>query len=119
MEGSDDMPDDYDTNWIKYSNFMPQVEIFNHRATAVAFIHGGFGGCMESLQAGLPSILFPHHDDQPSNSELMEETGCSIRLAYYPQCKIEPEYNDRGRVNDPCFTKEDVVNKLNELLTNP
>ena len=46
----------------------------------------------------------------------MEKTGSALPLVYVPTTEM---HHGKGMVLDPCFTKEDVVNKMNEALTNP
>ena len=47
--------------WI--SSWCPQIEILAHPACKVGLTHGGFGGCLEFIDFGIPMVLFPHFGD--------------------------------------------------------
>lgn len=59
---------------------MPQKELLTHPAVAAGLTHGGFGGTLEFISAGIPVVCFPHFGDQPGNSEMLVERGVGILL---------------------------------------
>lgn len=50
------------------------------RADAVLF-HGGYGTMMETVRAGVPSVVLPFHTEQESNGRRLQESGAGRVLA--------------------------------------
>lgn len=51
-----------------------------NRADVVVF-HGGYGTMMETVRAGVPSVIFPFHTEQESNGRRLEQSGAARVLA--------------------------------------
>jgi len=50
------------------------------RADAVLF-HGGYGTMMETVRAGVPSVVLPFHTEQESNGRRLQQSGAAQVLA--------------------------------------
>jgi hypothetical protein len=50
------------------------------RADVVLF-HGGYGTMMETIRAGVPSVLLPFHTEQEGNGRRLEQNGAAQVLA--------------------------------------
>ncbi|KAH9895041.1 UDP-Glycosyltransferase/glycogen phosphorylase [Cubamyces lactineus] len=61
------------------SPWTPQQMILNHPATGWIVTHGGHGGVMESLCAGVPMIFWPFVGDQPLNAIHFSD---SLKVSY-------------------------------------
>ena len=70
------IPENNPNFWI--SAWIPQVEVLSHPAIKCGLSHGGFGGCLEFINAGVPMVCFPHFSD--SFSCIMQcVTYCDFR----------------------------------------
>lgn len=56
--------------------FCPQVEVL--KLADLLVFHGGMGSTQESLLTGVPSVCVPHHADQHTIADRLEELGCAI-----------------------------------------
>jgi len=50
------------------------------RADVVLF-HGGYGTMMETVRAGVPSVVLPFHTEQESNGRRLQQSGAAQVLA--------------------------------------
>jgi UDP:flavonoid glycosyltransferase YjiC (YdhE family) len=50
------------------------------RADAVLF-HGGYGTMMETVRAGVPSVVIPFHTEQESNGRRLQQSGAALVLS--------------------------------------
>ncbi|GAN06835.1 UDP-glucosyl transferase family protein [Mucor ambiguus] len=67
---------------IAFINWAPQIAILNHPATSMFITHGGAGSLYESLNAGVPVVVFPFFGDQPVAAKNAEKNGFGMRLEY-------------------------------------
>jgi len=47
--------------WV--GSWLPQVEVLAHPAIKLAIIHCGWGSVLEIIDAGVPTLNFPHFGD--------------------------------------------------------
>lgn len=69
-------------------HFAPWVDGWQtiNQSDLVVF-HGGYGTMMETVVAGVPSIVIPFHSEQESNGRRLQEQGCAVVLP----CSQDPE----------------------------
>ena len=58
-------------------------------------IHAGFGGCLEFINAGLPTLTFPHFGDQGIVAQTMIDAGVSIGII--PSKDASSESDEKAR----------------------
>jgi rhamnosyltransferase subunit B len=81
------------------TQYAPYSELF---CRAAAVVHsGGIGTVAETLRAGVPMLIVPHHSDQPDNAARVKRLGCG---------RVIP----RAR-----YQATRAVNELRHLLGNP
>lgn len=73
---------DNDSKDISFINWAPQIAILNHPSTRMFITHGGAGSLYESLNAGVPVIVFPFFGDQPAAAKNAEKSGFGMKLEY-------------------------------------
>ncbi|KAI3723398.1 hypothetical protein L2E82_34936 [Cichorium intybus] len=59
-----------------------QVVVLSHQAIGCYVMHGGWNSTVETLAAGVPTVLFPQWSDQATNAKMMEDvwrTGVRVR----------------------------------------
>ncbi|KAI7753870.1 hypothetical protein M8C21_025626, partial [Ambrosia artemisiifolia] len=59
-----------------------QVEVLNHQAIGCFLMHGGWNSTVESLTAGVPSVVFSQWSDQATNAKMIEDvwkTGIKVK----------------------------------------
>jgi MGT family glycosyltransferase len=57
----------------------PQVDILRHAKVLVS--HGGMGGVMEAIQAGVPHVAVPGTREQETNGARLHELGLGVVLS--------------------------------------
>lgn len=62
--------------------WLPQPDILNHPNLKAFITHGGIGGIMEGIHAGVPMVGVPVFFDQHQNVQHMESIGIGVKLAY-------------------------------------
>ncbi|KAL9545000.1 hypothetical protein MBANPS3_007348 [Mucor bainieri] len=67
---------------INFINWAPQIAILNHPSTRMFITHGGAGSLYESLNAGVPVVVFPFFGDQPVAAKNAENSGFGKKLDY-------------------------------------
>lgn len=67
---------------VNFINWAPQIAILNHPSTSMFITHGGAGSLYESLNAGVPVVVFPFFGDQPAAAKNAEKNGFGKRLEY-------------------------------------
>ncbi|KAI3518586.1 hypothetical protein L1887_07391 [Cichorium endivia] len=59
-----------------------QVVVLSNQAIGCYVMHGGWNSTVETLVAGVPTVVFPQWSDQPTNAKMMEDvwrTGIRVR----------------------------------------
>ncbi|KAI7740489.1 hypothetical protein M8C21_022750 [Ambrosia artemisiifolia] len=59
-----------------------QVEVLNHQAIGCFLMHGGWNSTIESLAAGVPTVVFSQWSDQMTNAKMVEDvwkTGVKMK----------------------------------------
>ncbi|KAI3752660.1 hypothetical protein L2E82_24695 [Cichorium intybus] len=59
-----------------------QVVVLSHKAIGCFLMHGGWNSTIETLAAGVPTVVFPQWSDQWTNAKMMEDvwrTGVRVR----------------------------------------
>ena len=97
--------------WI--SPWVPQAELLAHPALRAGLTHGGFGGTLEFISAGIPVICFPHFGDQPFNTKKLAEKGVGIPL-FDPRKAMG---GFRECHPNPLFDSKKVEDSLNAIFT--
>ena len=64
--------------WL--SGWIPQIEVIHHKAVKAGLTHCGWGGVLEFIGAGLPTVAFPHYGDQFVNTELLVSKDAAVVL---------------------------------------
>jgi len=80
-------------------DFVPQVALLQHADLFIS--HGGFNSIVESIEAEVPLLLYPVHDD-------FDPRGNTTRVVYHGMGR-------RGSEDD---TEDDMLEKITDLLTN-
>ncbi|CAI9271434.1 unnamed protein product [Lactuca saligna] len=60
-----------------------QVVVLSHQAIGCFVMHGGWNSTVETLVAGVPTVVFPQWSDQCTNAKMMEDvwrTGVRVRI---------------------------------------
>ena len=60
---------------IHYYEWVPGRQVI--RQSDLVIFHGGYGTMMETIEAGVPSLVIPFHSEQESNGRRLKENGCS------------------------------------------
>ncbi|CAF1337130.1 unnamed protein product [Didymodactylos carnosus] len=65
---------------VRYSSYLPQIEILKHENVILFISHGGFNSVAESLIFNKPMLIIPltPHLDHVDNGLRVEKSGCGI-----------------------------------------
>lgn len=80
-------------------DFVPQVNLLQH--TDLFISHGGFNSVVESIEAEVPLLLYPVHDD-------FDPRGITTRVVYHGM----------GRRGSEADSEADMLEKITDLLEN-
>ena len=69
-----------DSSRFFISNWIPQNQLLQHPAIAMAIIHGGSGGVLESLYNAIPIIVIPFGGDQLGTAARVVTSGVGVAL---------------------------------------
>jgi len=59
--------------------WVPGAEMVTH--ADVVLFHGGYGTMMETVRAGVPSVVIPFHTEQESNGRRLQQSGAALVLS--------------------------------------
>lgn len=74
-----DMFESWPDNFIARARW-PQLDVLSRVSAVIS--HGGFNTVNESLYFGKPLLIIPMAVDQFGNADLVENSGCGLRLRY-------------------------------------
>ena len=84
---NEDSPNIHYYNWVLGRQVIRQSDL--------VIFHGGYGTMMETIEAGIPSLVVPFHSEQESNGRRLRENGCSelCKLSNQEDVIIKKEWN--------------------------
>ncbi|KAL7329936.1 hypothetical protein PS15p_204943 [Mucor circinelloides] len=89
---------------ISFIQWAPQIAILNHPSTSMFITHGGAGSLFESLNAGVPVVVFPFFGDQPAAAKNAERSGFGMKLEHTePQARATEIIRTVARDKDHHF----------------
>uniref|UniRef100_A0AC34QUH1 Glucuronosyltransferase n=1 Tax=Panagrolaimus sp. JU765 TaxID=591449 RepID=A0AC34QUH1_9BILA len=88
---------------VFFTNWAPQNQLLKHENLKLFITHGGYNSILETAQSGKPCLLIPLMFDQLRNAKVVEKNGWG---------KILPS-------TSLLETSAELVEQLNDLLTNP
>lgn len=95
--------------WV--GSWLPQVEVLAHPAVKLAVIHCGWGSVLEIIDAGVPTLNFPHFGDQLVNSKMLVDRKVSLELYSEKKSPFEKPM-DQLTYKDPKFDHTLVTSKV-------
>ena len=78
---------------IHYHKWLPGRQVIEQSDLVV--FHGGYGTMMETIEAGIPSLVIPFHSEQESNGRRLKENGCSeiCKLSNQEEVIVKKDWN--------------------------
>lgn len=105
------------SDYIYTDKWLPQIEILSHPAVKAGMHHCGFSSANEFLNAGLPSIVFPHFGDQPFIANRIIEAEAAVSLFWIWRAFAPDGTDDRNHFfPKPIFSPSAVTHALNQVL---
>jgi hydroquinone glucosyltransferase len=92
---------------LAVTEWVPQVEILNHRAIGGFLSHCGWNSTLEAVAAGVPMLAWPLYAEQRTNAVLLSER-VGLALALRPR--------DSRKGNDGVVSREEVAAAVTELI---
>ena len=71
---------DIDSSIFFISDWLPQFQLLQHKSIAMAILHGGAGGVVESLYNGVPIVVIPFFGDQVGSAARVQAAGAGVYL---------------------------------------
>ncbi|WKY14451.1 hypothetical protein Q1695_000192 [Nippostrongylus brasiliensis] len=105
-------------------DWLPQVDMLNHKRMLAFITHAGMGGVFESAYAGVPVITIPLFADQLRNAHMMQHRGMGLivdkdditaeRLITAIKEILQPKYSEAAhhlseQLQNKPFSPEDVL----------
>ena len=69
-----------DREHFRIMKWVPQLAVLQHKAIAMAILHGGMNGVHEAIYCGVPLITVPFMNDQGDVSARVHHQGVGIQL---------------------------------------
>ena len=57
------LPLGFDNRKVMALDWAPQAEVLSHNAVRAGLTHCGTNSCIDFINAGVPVLTFPHHDE--------------------------------------------------------
>jgi len=114
--GLEQLPE-VDNKQFLISKWIPQAAILAHSECKVFITHGGWGGLMEAAATGKPVLCLPFFGDQPTNAQLVEESGWGLALTNQKVSPVEVMKDPPQWTGN--LKSEEVRTKLTKILETP
>ena len=90
-----------------------------HPAIKAAITHCGFGGTLELISQGIPTVVWPHFGDQHINADLLKKAGAATVLYYNKRLEKPADALKIHSYEEPIFTSQKVTECVKEVLSQP